>query len=120
MNKEIGIYIHIPFCKQKCFYCDFCSYAGKETQIEKYFQYLTKEIKEVGEGNQFDYENYLDSLFLVKTIYIGGGTPSFVDSKYIKEILQTINTYFQIDEKAEITIEVNPRNSVRKKVTRLL
>lgn len=119
MNKEIGIYIHIPFCKQKCFYCDFCSYAGKEEQIEEYFKYLKQEIKEVGEGNQLDYQNHLDKLFLVKTIYIGGGTPSFVDSKYIKEILQTIYDNYTIDKNVEITIEVNPRNRDRAKITRL-
>lgn len=107
MNK-LGIYVHIPFCKQKCYYCDFKSYANKEELIEKYIKWLKYEIKEVGEGNKLDYENDLDELVTVKTIYIGGGTPSYLDSKYIKEIIEEIRENFKLADKVEITIEVNP------------
>ena len=89
--KEVGIYVHIPFCKHKCYYCDFISFADKNSLIEEYIKWLKYEIKEVGQGNRLDYENKLDDLVLVKTIYIGGGTPSFIESKYITEILKTIN-----------------------------
>ncbi len=106
--REIGIYVHIPFCKQKCYYCDFKSYANKEELIEKYIKWLKYEIKEVGEGNKLDYENDLDDLVTVKTIYIGGGTPSYLDSKYIKEIVEEIRENFKLADKVEITIEVNP------------
>lgn len=106
--REIGIYVHIPFCKQKCYYCDFKSYANKEELIEKYIKWLKYEIKEVGEGNKLDYENDLDELVTVKTIYIGGGTPSYLDSKYIKEIIEEIRENFKMADKVEITIEVNP------------
>lgn len=106
--REIGIYVHIPFCKQKCYYCDFKSYANKEELIEKYIKWLKYEIKEVGEGNKLDYENDLDELVTVKTIYIGGGTPSYLDSKYIKEIIEEIRKNFKLADKVEITIEVNP------------
>lgn len=106
--REIGIYVHIPFCKQKCYYCDFKSYANKEELIEKYIKWLKYEIKEVGEGNKLDYENDLDELVTVKTIYIGGGTPSYLDSKYIKEIIEKIRENFKLADKVEITIEVNP------------
>lgn len=106
--REIGIYVHIPFCKQKCYYCDFKSYANKEELIEKYIKWLKYEIKEVGEGNKLDYENDLDELVTVKTIYIGGGTPSYLDSKYIKEIIEEIRENFKLTDKVEITIEVNP------------
>lgn len=106
--REIGIYVHIPFCKQKCYYCDFKSYANKEELIEKYIKWLKYEIKEVGEGNKLDYENDLDELVTVKTIYIGGGTPSYLDSKYIKEIVEEIRENFKLADKVEITIEVNP------------
>lgn len=106
--REIGIYVHIPFCKQKCYYCDFKSYANKEELIEKYIKWLKYEIKEVGEGNKLDYENDLDDLVTVKTIYIGGGTPSYLDSKYIKEIIEEIRENFKLADKVEITIEVNP------------
>lgn len=107
-RKQIGLYIHIPFCKQKCSYCDFCSYANKESFIKRYIQCVLKEIIEVGNNNKIDFENGKNDLFLVKTIYIGGGTPSLIDSKYIVQIIEDIKLNFEIDEKAEITIEVNP------------
>lgn len=107
-RKQIGLYIHIPFCKQKCSYCDFCSYANKESFIKRYIQCVLKEIIEVGNNNKIDFENGKDDLFLVKTIYIGGGTPSLIDSKYIVQIIEDIKLNFEIDEKTEITIEVNP------------
>ena len=107
-RKQIGLYIHIPFCKQKCSYCDFCSYANKESFIKRYIQCVLKEIIEVGNNNKIDFENGKDDLFLVKTIYIGGGTPSLIDSKYIVQIIEDIKLNFEIDENAEITIEVNP------------
>lgn len=106
--KEVGIYVHIPFCKHKCYYCDFISFADKNSLIEEYIKWLKYEIKEVGQGNRLDYENKLDDLVLVKTIYIGGGTPSFIESKYITEILKTIKENFVVDEDAEITMEMNP------------
>ena len=109
MNKKnVGLYIHIPFCKQKCQYCDFKSYAGKENLIDTYIRWLEFELKGVGEGNRLDYENNLDDLAVVKSIYIGGGTPSFIDGKYIEEILSIANEYYTVDDNAEITIEVNP------------
>ena len=75
--KEIGLYIHIPFCKQKCYYCDFCSYANKLNMQDQYIYSIIKEIKNIK-----DKENYL-----IKTIYIGGGTPSIVDSDKIVELI---------------------------------
>ena len=107
-RKEIGIYIHIPFCKQKCNYCDFCSYVKKEDLISQYIECLLKEIKDVGNNNKIDFENGKDDLFLIKTIYIGGGTPSLLESKYILEIMDNIKSNFEMQENAEITIEVNP------------
>lgn len=107
-RKQIGLYIHIPFCKQKCSYCDFCSYANKESFVKRYMQCVLKEIIEVGNNNKTDFENGKDDLFLVKTVYIGGGTPSLIDSKYITRVIEDIKLNFEVDEKAEITIEVNP------------
>ena len=94
-NKHIGIYIHIPFCKQKCYYCDFVSYCNKDNLIEKYIQAVKKEIQ------------LQEIIKEIDTIYIGGGTPSYIDAKYIKEILEEIKTK-NISKEAEITIEVNP------------
>lgn len=107
-RKQIGLYIHIPFCKQKCSYCDFCSYAEKQDLISKYIKCLLQEIKEVGINNRADFENGKDDLFSIKTIYIGGGTPSLIESKYIVQIMEEIKSNFEFDENAEITIEVNP------------
>lgn len=115
-RKQIGLYIHIPFCKQKCSYCDFCSYANKESFIKRYIQCVLKEIIEVGNNNKIDFENGKDDLFSVKTIYIGGGTPSLIESKYIVQIMEEIKSNFEIDEKAEITIEVNPRTVTLEKL----
>lgn len=95
--KNLGIYIHIPFCKQKCSYCDFISFAGKKEYVQEYIQSLKKEIE------NFDNNNYE-----INTIYIGGGTPSFIDSKNIIEILETVKNKFNVKNNAEITIEVNP------------
>lgn len=97
--KKLALYVHIPFCKQKCFYCDFNSFAGKEVYIEKYIEALKKEI----ENN-----NHLKNEYEVSTIYIGGGTPSHIDSKYIGEILTTIYSNYNVIKDAEITIEINP------------
>lgn len=107
-TKNIGIYIHIPFCKKKCEYCDFKSYAGKEKLIDDYIKCLKYELKEVGDGNKLDYENNLDKLAIIKTIYIGGGTPSLIDSRYINEILEIVKQNYTLDDDLEITIEVNP------------
>ena len=97
--RELGIYIHIPFCKSKCFYCDFNSFAQKDECIESYIYAIKKEIELYAEKNND---------VLIKTIYIGGGTPSYIKEKYIKEIIETIRKKFVISPNAELTIEVNP------------
>lgn len=99
--KELGIYVHIPFCKQKCYYCDFISYAKKEEVVEQYISSLKKEIKEQSKRVNKN-ENS------ITTIYIGGGTPSFINENYIKEILNEIKQNYNIKQDSEITIEVNP------------
>ena len=102
--KEIGIYIHIPFCVKKCDYCDFVSYSGKNNLIETYIENLKSEII-----NALSKEDYK-----IKTIYIGGGTPSSIDSKFIVDIINTIKDASKNFSPCEITIEVNPRNHYRK------
>lgn len=100
-NKELGIYIHIPFCKSKCYYCDFISYANKCNKIEEYIDQLIKQIDE------YNFKKYN-----VTTIYIGGGTPSFIDEKFIQKILEKIRKSIDGNEtkfeNIEITIEINP------------
>lgn len=103
--KDIGIYIHIPFCIKKCDYCDFISYCNKNDLVEEYIEKLKKEIKKELNNNKYR----------IKTIYIGGGTPSSIDSIYIVEILKLIKEKNNI-ENAEITIEVNPGTVTQKKL----
>lgn len=97
--RELGIYIHIPFCKKKCEYCDFISYSNKDDKVEQYINTLKQEIKENAKKAE-EYE--------ISTIYIGGGTPSYIDSNIIVEILNMVKKNYKVKPKAEITIEVNP------------
>lgn len=108
MEKEIGLYIHIPFCKQKCYYCDFLSFSGCEQTEERYVNALKKELIQYATENKIMAKHNLESEILISTIYIGGGTPSYINEKYISEILKTVRENFKIKENAEITIEVNP------------
>lgn len=103
--KELGIYVHIPFCKQKCSYCDFISYCDKNDLIEKYIKALKQEI-----------ENSSVNEYEISTIYIGGGTPSYIESKYIGEILKTIKQKYNVSKNVEITIEVNPGTATKEKL----
>lgn len=107
-EKEIGIYIHIPFCAKKCFYCDFISYANKEKIIPEYMKVLETEIKNVASD--------IVSTTTINTIYIGGGTPSVIDSKYIISIIKSIKENYKVKENAEITIEVNPGTITKEKL----
>ena len=104
--KKLGIYIHIPFCKQKCFYCDFISYANQDKYFQKYVQALSKEINNFIDNNEFE----------VQTIYIGGGTPSLIDAKYIEEILHIFEKRNLLKEAKEVTIEVNPGTVTEEKL----
>ena len=99
-KEELGIYIHIPFCMQKCLYCDFVSYINKSECVKEYINCMIKEIQ------SYDFKKYN-----ITTIYIGGGTPSFIESDYIKEIINVIQNKLEKNdtrwEDIEITIEVN-------------
>ena len=102
-KNKIGIYVHIPFCKKKCDYCDFISYCGKDDLIEKYVDSVKKEIENVKIKSE------------ITTIYIGGGTPSYIDSKYIVQIINKIKEK-NVAQDAEITIEVNPGTVTQEKL----
>ncbi len=94
-----GIYIHVPFCKQKCTYCDFASYPKEIGKIDAYFACLYREIKGRGaqlKGKVFD------------TVYFGGGTPSIAPAKYISGAIKQIKNCFTLSDNPEITIEINP------------
>lgn len=94
-----GIYVHIPFCLQKCTYCDFSSFPRELGRQESYFACLYREMK--GRGEQLkDY--FFD------TVYFGGGTPSVVKPEYIEGAIRQLKSCFEISPAAEITLEVNP------------
>lgn len=105
--KEIAIYIHIPFCKSKCYYCDFISFSGREKLIDKYIDNLIKELKL--------YKSIIKD-YKIKSIFIGGGTPSLLDVQHIKRLLNFIKDSFNIENLQEITIETNPGTLDREKV----
>ncbi len=106
-KKNLGIYLHIPFCMKKCHYCDFLSAPADENTKERYIEALKKEI--------FLYREDLKEN-IISTIFLGGGTPSLLKEKQIKEILDAIfETYF-IKKGAEITIEANPETLTKEKL----
>lgn len=96
---KLGIYIHIPFCKQKCLYCDFPSFAGKEACQEEYLDALLFEIREQG-------KYYQDRI--VDTVFFGGGTPSALPSDALPRVLKALRASFAIADDAEISAEANP------------
>lgn len=101
-KKQLGIYIHIPFCVQKCVYCDFLSAPMDDKTKEKYVTALIREIE-----NSALPEEKADS-YCVKTIFFGGGTPSILSGKQIGSIISAVRKSFDVDEYAEVTIECNP------------
>ncbi len=98
-TKPLGLYLHIPFCQKKCNYCDFYSIPGQESKWKPYYKALLTHLQETA---SFTPDHYLD------TIYFGGGTPSYFHSEYLASLLHTIQTRFQVQPDAEITIEANP------------
>lgn len=92
--RNISLYVHIPFCKRKCYYCDFPSQCGMEKLMNPYVNALRKEIETLKE-------------YTVKTIYVGGGTPTYLNTKLLKEILESINE-LKLDPNIEYSIECNP------------
>ncbi len=94
-----GIYVHIPFCKQKCRYCDFASFPEKIGLAESYMTCVYREMAMRSEELK-DYK--------FDTLYIGGGTPSVIDESYIAMLVAAAKKYYNLDKNAEITIEMNP------------
>ena len=98
MSNSIGLYIHIPFCKHKCPYCDFFSGNADENAFDNYVIELKDKIKYWSEKAKRD----------VATVYFGGGTPSVLGADRLCDILDFIKSNFNIQNNAEITVEVNP------------
>ena len=112
-QKKLGIYVHIPFCKSKCEYCDFYSLGGSRDRrvTDDYLQALADHIKESGR---------LTPEHVVDTVYFGGGTPSFFGAENLEKILGEIQRRFRLDPDPEITLEANPDSVTKASLKKLL
>ena len=99
MANPIGIYIHIPFCKSKCDYCDFYSLAGQEEQMDRYQRALLTHLRQFAPQLKKR---------VADTIYFGGGTPSYYGERRLREILSLLQRLCTVSRQAEITVECNP------------
>ena len=106
--QNLGLYIHIPYCKSKCIYCDFASYTLDEKHQDNYTLFLCKEIRNFAKNNDI-------SQHIVDTIFFGGGTPSVLSNENFVKIIETIYATFICDI-TEFTIEVNPNSAEESKL----
>lgn len=104
---QVGIYLHIPFCVKKCNYCDFLSAPANWNTQKRYVEALKKEIS--------FYQDRLEN-YTISSIFFGGGTPSVLEEKWIKELLEIIFEAYSVEEDAEITIEANPETLTKEKL----
>lgn len=107
-KKELELYVHIPFCIQKCLYCDFLSMPVDETVRRHYVNQLIEEI----EQKAGDYREYQ-----ITSVFLGGGTPSMLAGVQTAEIIEALQQNFSIEKNAEITIECNPGTLTRQKLS---
>lgn len=106
LTKNLGIYIHIPFCIRKCAYCDFLSFASEEEARKKYIRSLISEIEQWNDIKRWH----------ITSIFIGGGTPSVLKKEETALILEAVYNKFQVDDDAEITTEANPGTLTKDKL----
>ena len=100
MEKEkLGIYVHIPFCKSKCGYCDFCSHAPRKGEADRYLNALMLHMQDFSE---------VAANSVVDTVFIGGGTPTLLTKKQMKALIGCIRESFAVEKDAEWTVEANP------------
>lgn len=108
--RSIGVYLHIPFCVQKCAYCDFLSGPATRQRQQEYVESLLREIA---------WESKYYTEYKIQTIFFGGGTPSILEAEEIAKILDCVREYYQIDAKAEVTLEMNPGTAEWDKLLKL-
>jgi oxygen-independent coproporphyrinogen-3 oxidase len=106
-KESLGLYIHIPFCRSKCIYCDFSSYSGQEEHIASYLQAIIGELTSRAAKLSKDYS--------VDTVYVGGGTPGYMQGFFIEALARAIKRNFSLEENIEITMETNPENRSEEK-----
>ena len=109
--KPLGLYVHIPFCKQKCAYCDFYSLSGNEGLMDDYTAALCAHLTETAP---------FAAGHTVDTVYFGGGTPTYLGEKRLVQILKTILKKYRVDRHAEITLEANPDSAGDRKALKAL
>ena len=110
-DHPLGLYLHIPFCKAKCAYCDFYSLARSEEKMDAYTAALQRHLAEV--APQAD-------CHIVDTVYFGGGTPSYLGVKRLTELLKTVKKHYRLAKEPEITVEANPDSACDWKALRAL
>src|ERR1035441_7378426 len=129
-DPPLGLYIHIPFCRARCGYCDFVTFTGKEDRIDQYVEDLCKEIQMTSSpavagaqtpegrlgmpvsrwgGGPMD-PRQGHSGMTAKTIFFGGGTPSLLEPRHVSQILDAVRTHFTLRPDAEMTLEANPES----------
>ena len=104
----VGLYVHVPFCASRCGYCDFNTYAGLDGLIEEYVPALEWEMQARAEEAP-----------RVRTVYIGGGTPTHLPQETLEHLLRTISSTFQVHADAEFTVEMNPGDADEARLRRL-
>ncbi len=109
MRKELEIYIHIPFCKRKCAYCDFLSGPADDNTIACYVEKLIDEIGAQGDCNLYNKTT-------VSSVFFGGGTPTILNGRQMQRIMKAIKLHFRVAEDAEISVEANPGTVNREKL----
>ena len=113
--KNVGIYVHVPFCLSKCHYCDFCSVTGADgSKKDAYVSRICDEIREFA-----DRIKQTGELPQADTVYFGGGTPTLMSAEQFARILEAVELNFGISQSAEITAECNPRSADLKSLSRL-
>lgn len=108
---QVGLYVHIPFCISKCYYCDFLSFAGDEIKQEHYIEALISEMKSVSQT--------LPEETLISSIFIGGGTPTVLSPILLARLMETIIESFTLMPTCEWTIEANPGTLTKEKIEKL-
>lgn len=113
MKKPLALYVHVPFCKRKCAYCDFASWPDAGDRIRPYFDALMTEIRLWSENTDF---GLLQDRFHITSVFFGGGTPTLVDAEYIVKTLNACQDIAPFDGDTEITLEGNPGTLTREKL----
>ena len=101
-EKNLGIYVHVPFCKSKCAYCDFYSLPDAEARMGEYVKAVSLHLTETAPSA---------ARYTVDTVYFGGGTPTLLGARGLKELLGVIQKRYRVAGTAEITLEANPESA---------